>query len=373
MKTNRSYFPVRILALVLCFSLAGCGAGAANRSVTQEYGYTDGSLGYASAKSAAPVYSSAAEEMYFDEDEYEYEDDVSFDSGSSSFSAGSETTVPPSSEDTGRILAEKLIYTGNLSVETTDFSSTLTRIKRTINEMGGFIETENDSDDSYGWYLEGYRKSSSTLHSYIRARIPSARFYEFLDGVEGESSKVTDRSVNVENISRRYSEVATTIESYEIQERRLLDMMEDATRVSDMLEIEARLSEVQGYLKQYRNSLSDMDTDVAYSTVSINIREVGIYSRPEAATFSEKIQKSFSDGLYQFKEGVQNFCIWLAGNFLDVIVFFLLIWLMIVIIRKIIKSIRKEKKPGEKRRKGKKGMAEALSEAEVSEEKKPAE
>jgi hypothetical protein len=147
----------------------------------------------------------------------------------------------------------------------------------------------------------------------------------------------------VENISRRYSETATSIASYEIQEERLLEMMKDAHRVSDMLEIEARLSEVQNSLKQYRNSLASMDTDVAYSTVSIYLKEVGIYSQPEATTFGEKISDAFAGAIEGFRTDLQALAIWLVGNFLNILVFIVLLCVVILIIRRLVRRASKAK------------------------------
>ena len=348
-----------LTTLLLCISLAGCGSSGGRTGITRSLSQADTASsydsydsynsydgGYTMAKSTSAMNSAPMEEAYYDEDTLEFEEDMGYGASASASAsglmpdeAGYEEAPSPAGDETDPISTEKLVYTGNLTVETTAFSSTLDRIKQSITDMGGFIESEDDSDDAYGWYMDGYRKSSSSLHSYIQARIPSARFYEFLDGIEGEGAKVMSRSVNVQNISRQYSETATSIESYQIQERRLLDMMENATRVSDMLEIESRLSEVQGYLKQYQNALSGMDTDVAYSTVIISIREVGIYTQPEATTFGEKISEAFSDGLQSFADGVQALCIWFAGHFLGLIVFILVILLIAAVIKRIVRRI----------------------------------
>ncbi len=369
-----------ILILILCASVAGCGSRGAKESTYQENGYDGTSGGFnAIAKSAASgsVYAvmddaDDAEEAAW-EGEYEVALAADYDSDASGSLAGDgpETAPAATAKDTDQVNKEKLVYTGSLAVETTDFDATLSRIRQDITDMGGFIEAEDDSDDSYGWYMEGYTKSSSTLSSFIQARIPSARFYEFLDGIEGDSAKVTSRSVNVQNISRRYSETAGAIESYEIQEQRLLEMMKDAKRVSDMLEIEERLSEVQASLKSYRNSLSDMDTDVAYSTVSIRLREVGIYSRPEQTTFGQRVQEAFIYGIDSFREGAEELFLWLVENFLRILVFIVIIWAAFRIIKKIVKKVysgRGKNRPGISQASGKKAAQKDEAAAEQKEE-----
>ena len=334
------------IALLLCCCLTGCGnTTRAIRSTLQVnddiYDNTDDD-GYALAGSAGAFNPAMTEEAFYDEvTDKAYEAEPDYDNVQT---PDQDETVPGASEEGQEDLkAEKLVFTGSLTVETTDFSATLARIRQSVTDLGGFIESEDESDDAYGWYMDDYRKSSSTLRAYIHARIPSPGFYEFMDGIEGEQAKITNRSVNVQNISRQYSETATTIESYEIQEARLLEMMKEATRVSDMLEIENRLSEVQRSLKQYKNTLSGMDTDVAYSTVSISLREVGIYSRPEVTSFTEKIRNAFTDGWAGFVGGLQIFSIWFVGNIFGILLFFVILWVLYRIIKGIFRQRRKRK------------------------------
>ena len=348
------------MALLALLLLGGC-QGKESKTMAYQEAYP--AVATASAKNAAfgASYGATAsydgwavdDDMAMAEEAVEYEDVIDVDDTTMDMSmeTGSAEAENPATETGGTISQEKLVYTGNLTVETTAFRETLSRIKTTIKEMGGFIESESDNDNSYGWYREDYQKSSSTLSASLQVRIPSARFQEFLDGIEGEGAKVTNRFVNVENISRRYSETALSIESYEIQERRLLEMMEEAKRVSDMLEIEARLSEVQTYLKQLKNSLSSMDTDVAYSTVSIYLQEVGIYSQPKATTFGEKVQEAFSDGIYGFVNGMQNFALWLIRNIFTLLFLVVLFIILFAIGKKMVKKAKK--KQAERKAQGK--------------------
>ena len=47
------------------------------------------------------------------------------------------------------------------------------------------IQSENESDDSYHWYYEDYRKTGGTLHNYLQVRIPSEKYESFLSELDG--------------------------------------------------------------------------------------------------------------------------------------------------------------------------------------------
>ena len=84
--------------------------------------------------------------------------------------------------------------------------------------------------------------------------------------------------MDVQNITRVYNDQTVYIESLEKQEARLLQMMEQAQTIEEMITVEERLTEVQTELNQARSRLAGMDTDVAYSTINISLTEVVKYT-----------------------------------------------------------------------------------------------
>jgi hypothetical protein len=82
----------------------------------------------------------------------------------------------------------------------------------------------------------------------------------------------------VENISRRYNDNSIEIESLRKQQERLLEMMDAADTVEEMIMVESRLTEVQTQLNQKLSYKAGMDTDVKYSTIYLNINEVQEYT-----------------------------------------------------------------------------------------------
>lgn len=211
---------------------------------------------------------------------------------------------------------EKLVYSCYVEMQTVEYEDTLRDIRSLISKYGGIIEQEQAQDNAWNWYYEDYRKSSGTLHMHLVVRIPSENYFDFLNGVSGTEGRILSKNQQVENITRRYSETRTTIESLEIQEKNLLEMMDKAETIEDMLTIEARLSEVQNDLKLYRNSLSEMDTDVAYSTVTLDLSEVLEYKeeiKPQREqTFKDRLKNAFANSwnnIRDFFEGLLFFII----------------------------------------------------------------
>lgn len=229
---------------------------------------------------------------------------------------------------------EKLVYTCDMTVETTKYQETASLLKAKIKEFGGIIESETETDSDNSWYYSDHKRYSASMRMYLVVRIPATRYSEFVESA-GSFGKVRQKSQNVENISRRYSDTEARIRALETEEKRLLEMLGKASTVEEMLYVEKRLTEVEYELASKRSALSGMDVDVAYSTVNITLTEVLEYTEEErpAVTFIQRIGHAFSDmweNLGDFSEGFVIVLIYL----IPLIVVAGIVLLVIFIIRK---------------------------------------
>lgn len=278
-----------ICALAMALTACGSSAKMETSDMAVSNGYYDGGK-YDSVVEYYP------EEGYYEEPKAEL--DYGMASGSTGNLIASNTSSAQGSDkssETVVINGEKLVYTCNLEMETLDYNQTIQRIRDSIAKYEGFVESENEYDDAYRWYYEDYVKTTGTKHMSLTVRIPTKYYEEFLSGIEG-NDKVTAKNSHVDNISRQYYDTSARIEALEIQQDRLLDMLEQAKDIDDMISIEARLSEVQYQLNSAKTSLAAMDADVAFSTITINVREVMEYTRDvepvKRNTFGDRLKNT---------------------------------------------------------------------------------
>ena len=207
----------------------------------------------------------------------------------------------PEFEDTDAemtLAEEKLVYHCTLEIETTEYAESYSRLKDLINSYNGLIQSESETNSDYDWYYSNNHNTSGTLRTVIQCRIPSQNYAEFVENVSNlnDLSKVVRKSTSIENISQDYYDNKTRIEALEIQESRLLQMMEDADTINEMITVEDRLTEVQYDLAQLKTKLVYMDMDVAYSYVNITLEEVKEYTTVrEETTFFTRLWDNIVD------------------------------------------------------------------------------
>ena len=245
--------------------------------------------------------------------------------------------------DSMTLLEEKLVYRCNLELETLDYAGTMSSIKEAIAQYGGVIQSENETDSSYDWYYADYHKTQGTMRNYIEIRVPSKNYDSFVSALDGVG-KITSKSASVDNISQQYYDTTTQIEALQIQEKNLLEMLEQCTTIEEMITVQDRLTSVQYDINRLQTSKRYMDVDVAYSYVNISIEEVMEFRAEEEPvkknTFADRLKntiKSTASGFLMFLEVLLFLFIRLFPYLVivGIIVFFAL--------RKTMKKRREEK------------------------------
>lgn len=316
MKKTRTVAAAAILAAALC--LSGCG-GSNNMSSGGSYyepamNSAAKEAGYAAAESAAGSYDYDAMEM---EEARESSEDASYtaDSGTDSSALRAQD-------------GQKIVYTASLSIQSLEYDQSAASIRRKIREAGGFSEAESEYDKDYNWYR--YNASSSNTRSLsITARIPSDKFEAFLNSLDGDG-KIMSKSVNAQNISQVYANKETYKKALEKEQERLLAMMDKAETIEDMIAVESRLSEVERQLNSYKTDLSQMDKDVEFSTVYIDLQEVKRYTETvEKTTFREKLGFAFEDAISSFRDFCEGVILFVVRNFPFLIIFAIVVALIV--------------------------------------------
>ena len=316
MRKTRTMAAIAILAAALC--LSGCG-GSNNMSSSGSY-YEPAmnseakEAGYAAAESAAGAYEYDSAEM---EEAMESSEDAVFtqDSGADN------SALRPQD-------GQKIVYTASLSMQSLEYDQSAASICRKIREAGGFSEAESEYDKDYNWYR--YNASSSNTRSLsITARIPSDKFEAFLNSLSGDG-KIMSKSVNAQNISQVYANKETYKKALEKEQERLLAMMDKAETIEDMITVETRLSEVERQLNSYKTDLSQMDKDVEFSTVYIDLQEVKRYTETvEKTTFREKLGFAFEDAISSFRDFCEGVILFVVRNFPFLILFAVVVALIV--------------------------------------------
>ena len=238
------------------------------------------------------------------------------------------------SENTGtkNALAEKIIYTGHLNLETVEFDPAVAAVEAMVSEFGGFIESSEINGRTE--YNDDGTSSLVDRNAYYVVRIPSERFDEFLKR-SGSIGNVLSSNTSADNITSQFTDAEARKDSLLIQEERLLAMMEQATDVESLIALESRLSEVRYEIEALERQLINWQNSVDYSTISLSLQEVEIYTPVVSVqrSFGEKLTTALSDGWTGFVNFGERFILWFARSLPTLIILALIVLVFVLLIR----------------------------------------
>lgn len=321
----------KVAAFVLCgimlLGLVGCGAKA-----EALYDSAAPQMNFSSAWDGGMYYSES--DMVVEETmEAPMEEAVMEEGKMSDYTTGGAGMNP----ETGAVetTSRKVIKTANLNLQTLEFEEFQAALDAKIAENGAYLQYADVSGSEY----YGERKSAN-----YTIRVPEAKLNRFLEGVEGIAT-VTNKTIGEEDITLTYVDTEARIKTLEIEQERLLALLEKAENLDSIIMLEQRLSEVRYSMESYQSRLRTYNDKITYSTVYIYVREVVRVQEKAPETLLERIQKGWSDTMYDINEGAKDFLVWFIVN-LPYLVFWAAVIVVLVIVMKKKRAKRKAKRLG---------------------------
>lgn len=198
--------------------------------------------------------------------------------------------------------SQKIIYTAYLEIETTSFEENRQNILDKLAACGGYVQS---SSMSGGLNSDG---TSRRRYMSLVLRVPAGRYAEFLqaDGF----GNVVHRSEDTEEVTEVYADIEARLASLEAQKSRLLELMDEAGSLEDLLAVEQRLSEVVYEIESYSSQKKLYDNRLSYCTVEISLNEV-VRETERTDTFGGRVSAAFAGSWRSFVGFLQDAAVFL--------------------------------------------------------------
>ena len=183
-----------------------------------------------------------------------------------------------------------------------DLEALLPQISSKIVALGGYVENQ----DLYnGSSYSSYRSRSANL----TIRVPAENLNGFVEDVKGVSN-VVSYNESTENVTLQYVSTESRMKALEVEQQRLLELLAKAENMSDLLEIEARLTDVRYELESVTSQLRVLANQVDYATIYLYISQVKVYTETEEQTVWQRIASGFQENLRDMGEDLTDFFVW---------------------------------------------------------------
>ncbi len=307
---------VAVIALILAMTLNACGS-----SGSTEYAAKSSEVAAVDSVSMA---SAGSGDLYDEYAEENYDSD-----------GGQMEEVQDSSR--------KLITNMWITAESDNLPALLSEVELQVAALGGYISDSDVNNDSYyDSVTDRYVTSPTPSYATLTIRIPADKLDDFVTEVT-ENSNITSQSKSVEDVTLTYVDLESHKAALQAEEDRLLELLEMAETVEDMITIEDKLADVRYRLESMESQLRSYDNQITYSTVHLTLNQVEKYTPAEPTNLWERIRDGFTSNLRAVGEWLLDVFVALVTHLPGLVVFVLFCWLIIVIVRKLRKRNNERK------------------------------
>ncbi|MFD9325983.1 DUF4349 domain-containing protein [Streptomyces sp. NPDC060065] len=233
MRTRSSVRPVQVLAGILlaaALALAGC-TGADDASSSSDAGGDNKAV----------------------------QEDAAGAAGAEDSESGAK--APTKAPD---LSANRIIRTASLTVQVKDVPTALDEARTTTANAGGFVGDETTTRDEKG-----------NERTRVVLRVPTERYDEVLADMEG-TGKLLERTAKAQDVTDQVVDVESRIQTQRASVARIRELMDQATKLSDVVTLEGELSSRQADLESLLAQQASLKDRTSLATITLTLSETPV-------------------------------------------------------------------------------------------------
>lgn len=222
---------------MIVFVLAACGMSGASMDTTASYSANPGIQSTAVAVTA---------------------DDTEVDEAGDRLTRSTTADVPQQER--------VILRNATLTIVVADTETTLDSISTMADEMGGWVVTASSSSHT--------RSDDITYtNGSITVRVPAERLDEALTMIREGAMEIENETITGRDVTEEYVDLSSRLSNLEAAEAQLVEILESAYTVEDVLAVQRELTTVRGEIEQIQGRLRYFDEAAAFSSIAVTVRE----------------------------------------------------------------------------------------------------
>ena len=218
-----------------------------------------------------------------------------------------------------------IVYTGTLELVVTDVDAAVESGARVVAAAGGYVgESQRLRDDD--------RPSAS-----ITYRIPAAAWDVTLSGLRTLADEVAAEQTSAVEVTGHIVDLEARLRNLRASEAALQGILEDATRIPDVLEVQRELTTVRGEIERIDAQRAELADQAAYGTLQVayGVTVVAVAEVAKGWDAATEVDQATAQ-LVEVLQGLATAGIWLAIVWLPILlVLGVVVVLAILVLRRL--------------------------------------
>ncbi|MFI6942379.1 DUF4349 domain-containing protein [Streptomyces sp. NPDC050418] len=164
-------------------------------------------------------------------------------------------------------LAQHIIRTATLRVRVESVPTALDKVRTAAADAGGIVGSETTDRDG-----KGHERSRIVL------RVPQEQYADVLEALAGTGRQL-ERSEKAQDVTEQVVDVDSRIKTQKASVARIRELMDRATKISDVVTLEGELSTRQADLESLLAQQASLKDRTSLATITLHLTETG--EKPE--------------------------------------------------------------------------------------------
>ena len=254
---------------------------------------------------------------------------------------GPETKIIANGSGVGENTLRHVIRNGSIDITVKNTRETMREIQAMVKTSGGIVSNSNI-----------YEMREGQFGAYMTLRVPEKAFDAIMEQLEtyGKTSNV---STSTDDVTMHYVDLESRLKNQKAQEDRLVEILEMAETVEEVLEVQRELFRVRGDIEAMTAQLTHLQDQVSYSTINLSLREEAIPTEtisPGAfADFGKRVSQAFIGSINFIMNAVSIIILIFVAILPVLVVLGLFVLILVLLVRKLSRrrQLNKAQKPAD--------------------------
>jgi Domain of unknown function (DUF4349) len=194
-------------------------------------------------------------------------------------------------QGSAQITERKIIRNAELTIEIDDPNEGLRKIATIAEKNGGFVITSESREN------QANEQNLSSTTVTVVARVPSAQFDEAVEAIRRISTRIKLEKRSGMDVTEEYIDLEARIRTKRALEIQFLEIMRQARKISDALEVQSQLANVRTEIESLEGRRRFLENKSALSTISVTLQTPAPLLAATTSGFQQNVKMAFGDGL----------------------------------------------------------------------------
>jgi hypothetical protein len=181
-------------------------------------------------------------------------------------------------------IVEKIRKTADLNITVDDYHQARAAIEKIVKSGRAYISGENEQNNTY------------SISNSMVIRVANKDFDGMVSNISSIKGNVNSKNVYTEDVTAEFVDITARLKSKKEVEKRYLEILQKANKVSDILEVEDQLRVIREEIEAKEGQLKFLNDQVDYSTINLSFHQDFEYTPEARPGFFGRMGNAFGNG-----------------------------------------------------------------------------